>query len=209
MQFKFESAKDFSIEDLTDFYNQTREDYLVPMRMNKEDMQDYIHTFDIDLGISIVAMDQTGDRFAGLGMLGMRVKQGWITRLGVVAEFRKIGVGQMIFKRLLVNSERGGFIELQLEVIVGNPGAKKLFEKSGFESRRELVILHRLPIRIQAATSPVIECDREQAMALLAEKRPGISWVTDYRSLLKVKDLQGLRIKKDVFTTLWHNSFKT
>ena len=48
-------AERFSLEELTDLYNQTRVDYLVPMPMNASRLGDYVHDFDIDLAQSCVA----------------------------------------------------------------------------------------------------------------------------------------------------------
>ena len=50
-------ASNFSLQQLTDAYNQTRVDYIVPMPMNVARLQEYIDTYDIDLEASWVAMD--------------------------------------------------------------------------------------------------------------------------------------------------------
>ena len=42
-------ADHFTVQELTDLYNQTRVDYLVPMPMNSDRLNEYIHDFDIDL----------------------------------------------------------------------------------------------------------------------------------------------------------------
>ena len=38
-------ASQFTTEELTDFYNETRVDYLVPMPMSVDVMAEYIHDF--------------------------------------------------------------------------------------------------------------------------------------------------------------------
>ena len=40
-------AERFSLQELTDLYNQTRVDYLVPMPMNASRLGDYVTDFDI------------------------------------------------------------------------------------------------------------------------------------------------------------------
>jgi len=62
-------AKEFSTEQLTDFYNQTRVDYLVPMPMSVEVMGEYIHDFDVNLDLSPIIFDEENNEFLGLGML--------------------------------------------------------------------------------------------------------------------------------------------
>ena len=75
------SAAKFTIQELTDLYNQTRVDYLVPMPMSAERLAEYIRDFDVDLARSCVARAAHG-QVLGLGMLGVRDDKAWITRLG-------------------------------------------------------------------------------------------------------------------------------
>ena len=75
-------ASQFTIEQLTAIYNQTRVDYMVPMPMNVARLAEYIATYDVDLDHSLVAMQ--GSELLGVAMLGMREGRAWITRLGVL-----------------------------------------------------------------------------------------------------------------------------
>ena len=87
-------ASDFTVEELTDAYNRTRTDYLIPMPMNPNRMQEYIDLYDVDLSRSKVALE--GDTIVGLGMLGVRSGMSWITRLDAavdpLAVRRRLGV---------------------------------------------------------------------------------------------------------------------
>ena len=49
----------FSVEELTEAYNQTRVDYMVPMPMNATRLREYIHVYDVDLAQSLVAVDDS------------------------------------------------------------------------------------------------------------------------------------------------------
>ena len=80
-------ADRFTIQELTDLYNQTRVDYLVPMPMSADRLSEYIHDFDVDLKLSCVARDTDG-QVLGLSMLGVRKDIAWITRLGVIPTTR-------------------------------------------------------------------------------------------------------------------------
>ena len=76
-------ASDFTLDELTQAYNQTRTDYLIPMPMNPDRLNEYITLYDIDLHCSRVAV--AGETIVGLAMLGRRGDQGWVTRLGAVS----------------------------------------------------------------------------------------------------------------------------
>ena len=61
-------ADQFTIEQLTEAYNQTRVDYIVPMPMNAARLQEYIDVYDVELAASWVAVNEQ-DEPLGLGML--------------------------------------------------------------------------------------------------------------------------------------------
>ena len=61
-------ASKFTFEQLTNAYNETRVDYLVPMPMNVARLMEYCRVYDVSLEHSCVAVE--GDVMLGLGMLG-------------------------------------------------------------------------------------------------------------------------------------------
>ena len=75
-------ADSFTFEELTEAYNQTRVDYVVPMPMNVAKLREYVRVYDVSLNHSVVAIGE--DLMLGLGMLGVRQNRCWITRLGVL-----------------------------------------------------------------------------------------------------------------------------
>ena len=131
MSIELVKASSYSIEELTESYNQTRVDYMVPMPMNAARLAEYIHIYDIDLEQSLVALD--GEQMLGLGMLAVRKGRSWITRLGLVANTRGKGIGRKVMEGLLANSEALSIPLTMLEVIKGNEPAHNLFRSLGFE----------------------------------------------------------------------------
>jgi ribosomal protein S18 acetylase RimI-like enzyme len=136
-------ASDFSLEDITDAYNRTRTDYIIPMPMSPGRLQEYIELYDISLPLSRVAViDQS---IVGLGMLGIREAQAWITRLGVLPDGRRQGIGSAILQALLEGAIANEMPIVWLEVIRGNKPAHELFLKYGFQPTRELIVARRPP----------------------------------------------------------------
>ena len=68
-------ASDFSFEELTEAYNQTRVDYIVPMPMNAAKLREYVETYDVDMDASAVVVE--GSQILALGMLGTREGRAW------------------------------------------------------------------------------------------------------------------------------------
>lgn len=197
-------AKEFSTEKLTDFYNQTRVDYLVPMPMSVEVMGEYIHDFDVNLDLSPIIFDEENNEFLGLGMLGVRGNKSWITRLGVTPNARRRGAGALVMQAMLEHSQKLGVKKTILEVIKNNTPAQTLFKKNGFERTKEFLVLRRAPIR--PPLSPEGEITwlyRNDALAALRSYPHSLTWVNALASMENASMFQGFSIKCKDGTQGW------
>lgn len=191
------SCDQYSDQQLAEVYNQARVDYIVPMPMNAKRMREYIDNYDLDLEASIVARNLEG-MDAGIGMLGLRDERSWITRLGVAPHNRGLRVGQFLMDELLQKSHDKGVSFVQLEVIVGNEPAFRLFQKLGFEETRELMIIRRPPGKfvtndaLDNLTTTTI--DDSDIPTYLAKRETGASWVEETASLLNAGSLRGVTV---------------
>lgn len=187
-------ATEYTVEELTAAYNQTRVDYIVPMPMNVARLQAYIDTYDCDLTRSVVARE--GDQILGLAMLGVRPGHTWITRLGVLPVKRRNGSGEQMMRYLIDQSQKLGVEHIILEVIKNNVPAHTLFRKLGFEETRELLILRRPPgpPKNEVPQYEVVHGDEEAALALLRRRRSTPSWLDEYDSLKNAGDLACLEV---------------
>jgi ribosomal protein S18 acetylase RimI-like enzyme len=193
-------ADQFTPEDLTEAYNQTRMDYLVPMPMNVTRFQEYARVHDIVLSSSCVVYDAEAELILGLGMLGLRGERSWITRLGVLPYGRRLGTGSAIMSGLLAESERLGVKTVWLEVIKGNTPAHQLFYKFGFVDVRELVVARRPPNpdisqaaldRIKRVTS----LNHEDAIILLSHRKERPNWLNETETFQNVRNLSALLVE--------------
>lgn len=191
-------ASRYDYKQLADIYNQARVDYIVPMPMNARRMEEYVTTYDIDLSASVVALNGERDE-CGVGMVGVRGDRTWITRLGVIPERRGYRLGQFLMEQMIETSLNLNARSIQLEVIVGNEPAYRLFQKLGFVDTRQLVIVRRPPTPV--APHPlydaaiVSEIDPADIPACLEQREPGASWVEETQSLLNAERLCGLSIE--------------
>ena len=186
-------ASQFTVQTLTDIYNDTRTDYIVPMPMNVAKMQAYIDHYDVDLSQSAVAVSEEG--FLGLGMLGVREDRTWITRLGVTPNGRQKGVGRRLMDTLLQNSQHLKAQAIILEVIKDNTPAHTMFKSFGFQLTRELLVIRRPPKPIQAvvANIPNLQTlDHPQTVHLLATRTDVSSWVSATPSMQNAGNLSAL-----------------
>jgi ribosomal protein S18 acetylase RimI-like enzyme len=185
-------ASDFSIEELTKAYNQTRTDYLIPMPMNPGRLQEYITLYDVDMPASRVAIiDQA---IVGLGMLGARSGTGWITRLGVLPEGRRRGVGSSILQALLDEATTLDHSAVWLEVISGNIPAHELFLKYNFTETRELIVARRSPITARNMSAvkdarKVRYLQHDEVVDLHCQRRQRMNWLNSVETMRNVRRL--------------------
>jgi ribosomal protein S18 acetylase RimI-like enzyme len=188
------SAERFTLQELTELYNQTRVDYLVPMPMNAERLAEYIHDFDIDLAHSCVARAADG-QMLGLSMLGVRREKAWVTRLGVLPVSRRTGAGSALMDFMLAGAASLGLKETDLEVIKNNVPAYNLFLHKGFAETNEYLVMRRAP---HPSTEPlhgnVTWLDAEAALESLGSYPRHLTWINASESMSNSPNVQGLRI---------------
>ncbi len=204
MGLKILPASQFTTEELTDFYNETRVDYLVPMPMSVEVMAEYIHDFDVDLEHSPIIQDTESGEFLGLGMLGVREESSWITRLGITPAARRRGAASAIMEAMFASSRQIGSKRTILEVIKKNTPARKLFEKNGFQKTRELLVLRRAPIRPPLSpTGKINWLYRKDALVALRTYPHSLTWINDLSSMENASMFQGFSIELNDGTRGW------
>lgn len=188
----------FDYARLVDAYNQTRVDYLVPMPLNAARFQEYSRVYDISLPHSNVALQD--DVLFGLGMLGIRHKRTWVSRLGVLPEGRRQGTGQAIMDELFRQSHLLKAETIWLEVIKGNIPAHTLFLKCGFEETRELIVARRPPqpgedLPPDLRVKQVTPLDHEDALILLSHRQNHPNWLNEIESFQHVRNLSALLVE--------------
>jgi ribosomal protein S18 acetylase RimI-like enzyme len=194
MSYPFEliPAKAFSYEELTEAYNNTRVDYIVPMPMNANKLREYVETYDVDMEASAVAVD--GNEVLGLGMLGVRKNRAWITRLGVIRNNRRNGTGEGLVDHLIDQARQRDQVSIILEVIEDNTPAYSLFTKKGFKDTRDLLVLRRPPNDV-IPPHPEAQFQTlgyKDALELLQRRCSIPSWLDEYQSLVNAGYLSAL-----------------
>jgi len=204
MALKITPASQFTLDELTRFYNQTRVDYLVPMPMSPDVMGEYIHDFDVNLDLSPIITDADSGQFLGLGMLGVRDDRAWVTRLGVLPNTRRTGAGGAAMDTMLENSRKIGAKKIILEVIKHNTPAQTLFKKSGFRQTIEFLVLRRAPLR--PPLSPEGEITwlyRKDALAALRSYPYPLTWVNALESMENASMFQGFSLTMKSGAKAW------
>ncbi|MCA9998530.1 MAG: GNAT family N-acetyltransferase [Anaerolineales bacterium] len=191
-------ADHFTYEELTDAYNQTRVDYLVPMPMNVARLKEYTRVYDVDLQGSCVAT--IDNDMLGLGMLGVRHNRSWITRLGVLPSGRRHGTATAIMETLIQQARQRQLDQVWLEVIQGNAPAHTLFCKMGFRETRELIVARRPPNPnsnngYADQVKKVTALGHDEAIALLAGRPQRANWLNETETMRNIRNLSALVVE--------------
>ena len=188
-------ANQFNFEQLTAIYNQTRVDYMVPMPMNAARLAEYVSTYDVKLEHSLVAATPQGEML-GVIMMGLRKDRSWITRLGVLPNTRRGGIGNALFGGLIERAVNLSINFHMLEVIKNNVPAHQLFLKFGFREVGELLVLRRAPNAQQR--SPIIadaqRLERAESLILVGHDRGTQPWTNQSESLINANEVSGIRL---------------
>jgi len=189
-------ADQFTMQELTELYNQTRVDYLVPMPMSADRLSEYVRDFNVDLHHSTIARSADGE-VLGLSMLGFRNQIAWITRLGVLPSTRRTGAGSALMDSMLENAAKLNATEIHLEVIKNNEPAYKLFVKKGFVETGTYLVMRHAP---QPRTLPLrqgdaVLLDADAALKKL-ETYPGhLTWINARASMQNMPNTEGVRLE--------------
>lgn len=124
----FAPADSLPLDDLASLFNAGYEGYVVPFRVEPEQLMTWVEAWHIDLRRSRIAPGE------GVVLLGVRGRSGWVGGLGVVPAARRRGVGRALMEAVLAEAPA----DVTLEVIEQNEPAIRLYESLRFERTRVL-----------------------------------------------------------------------
>lgn len=142
-EIEFKAPSEDDIPDLAVSIMESFKDYYVPMVIDEAVLRAFIQTYDIDLGLSVVALDRGGS-YIGQSLTGRRGDRTWVAATGIRPDTRDKGIGLGMLARQIdvIRSVRAR--EVALEVLVQNVKAKRIYQGAGFKRRRDLYSFRRL-----------------------------------------------------------------
>ena len=182
------SARLLSSSDRATLFTAAYEGYLLPFRIDEQQLAVMDAAFDIDVDASRIAF-RDGEP-VGLGNLGVRCEDAWIGGVGVVTAARRSGVGEALMGALHEQARERGVRRIWLEVIDRNLGAFALYEKLGYRVVRDVEVwsLPKEDGPFAARDVPAAE-----AHARVRELRSGREpWQRADATLTSYDDLRGL-----------------
>lgn len=136
----FASAATFPLERVTQAFNLGFAQYYLPMNQTPEGMAAMMRENDVILDASAVLL--IDGAIAGIGLVAIRGRRGWVAGMGVAPVWRGQGIGQQLLSHLLDNLAARGVNWAQLEALDANAPALALYHRMGFQVIRPLTVYH-------------------------------------------------------------------
>jgi GNAT superfamily N-acetyltransferase len=179
-----EPASRLSLDELSALVTRCYEGYYVSISLDAAMYARMVRAWDLDLDRSRVLMVD-GTRVA-VAILGVRGDRGWIGGMGVVPEARGSGHGRAAMESVLAEARAAGLTQVDLEVLVHNTPAARIYEAMGFRDTRTLNVWAR-EAGLAPPPAPALRVDvvpLDEALAAHARLHAARSpWQRDLRSL--------------------------
>ena len=132
-------AETLAPERVVEAFNRSFEGYFVPMTHTVDSLHTLIEVNDVALAHSFAAVDEQG-RPGGVVMLAIRGSRGWIAGMGLAPEWRGCGQAVPLMEAALAEARRLGLDSVELEALVQNTPARRLYTRLGFAEERSLAV---------------------------------------------------------------------
>lgn len=163
------AADGFGDEALAELFTLVYAGYAVPMHVDGPTMRFMRVAADVDLAASRVLRD--GADAVAIALLGRRGESGYIAGMGVAPAHRGRGLGEAVMRAVLDSARAAGVTRVQLEVLVQNAAALRLYERLGFRHLRDLEVWS-FPAPAPEAGGPALApATLEEAHAFIREHR--------------------------------------
>ncbi|GEM_PF-2115263 len=139
--YHFDQAAGYSLVQLAELVTAAFHGYAVPVNETPARLARLIRMQGLDLASSVVI--RCGSQLVGVSFLGLRNTRAWISAFGIIPAFRGRGLARRLMDHLIVQARSAGAHDVRLEVLVGNPVARRVYLQSGFRVQRELVTMER------------------------------------------------------------------
>ncbi|MDR2221780.1 MAG: GNAT family N-acetyltransferase [Flavobacteriaceae bacterium] len=142
MAIEVRSLQNVTVTELTDVFNDSFSDYIIPLHLTEQNMSFKLYSELIDLALSVGVYDE--QRLVGFMLTGVRNEGAeryyYNAGTGVIPTYRGQGLVALMYEYALpIWKKEEKRINLFLEVIKGNDKAIKAYKTQGYEISRDLL----------------------------------------------------------------------
>lgn len=133
---EFKTLENTSVSEIVETFNLAFSDYVTPLQLTLQQLQNKIIAEDINLHWSVGAFKN--DKLVGYILHGLRDNTLYNGGTGVVPEFRGKQITKKLYAFIFEKIKNSDISSIQLEVITENKKAINIYEQVGFEKVRTL-----------------------------------------------------------------------
>jgi ribosomal protein S18 acetylase RimI-like enzyme len=113
------------------------------VNLGLSDTKPYIKSYlKRNTGFSFVAINST-DKIIGTVLAGNDGRRGYIYHVSVIKKYRGKGIGTELMKRCIASLKKSGLERCTVFVDKDNKASKDLWEKEGWNYRKDLQVMHK------------------------------------------------------------------
>lgn len=168
-------ASEYSLVELSNMLNRCYEGYIVPFQVPVEFAVAMFRNDSVDFWHSAVALDDATPSLdpIALSLIARRGRNSRLAAFAVAPEKRGSGVGKWLLQQVVLQARERQDAAMELEVIIGNDAAERLYSSAGFQRVCRLRgYIGKDPAGKSDADLEEVE-PRQVALAMLSE---GKSW---------------------------------
>jgi len=128
---RVQTGLDLSTSEICDALNRCYEGYIVPFHVPVEFAALMNRVESVDLSASLFVNEKKS--ISALALIGRRGQNSRLAAFAVAPERRGTGLGKWLLEQVLNDARKRNDAVMDLEVIIGNTAAEKLYRRMGFE----------------------------------------------------------------------------
>jgi RimJ/RimL family protein N-acetyltransferase len=187
--YKFTTGDKFSSEQQLAWQNEGFKDYFVDFSFDQFSFEAILACQYQHVSLLSLYMHDDKDEFVGFGRTAIRGQRAWVAGFAIAPAFRGKGVGALLLREYLqLLKEQSNIVTVQLECIMANTRALKLYQKFGFSINYDLWNYTVEDIKsLEPATSTDLTVQTSDQLDLdlpWLQHRTTYSWQREFSSLV-------------------------
>lgn len=205
---RIEPGGDYLLPAFCEGFNSGFSDYKYGAQMDEPQFVKFMARSGIDLANCVVLLQRSANGWqgAGVALAALDGERAWCSGLAVAPPLRRCGHGRKLMQALQARVAQAGAETLQLEVLVDNAPARRLYRSLGYEPLRNLIYwrTESAPPSIHGSADLHAANPAEALDRVYAWQRSAPAWQRSQRAVaLYLDELWAYRMEHGGETTGW------
>lgn len=183
---------------VVNLYNKIYSDYYFDIHYDIVSFRHYLKKLPADLEISQAI--KVDNNLVGLAIVSLKNKKSWISSLGIIKEYRRQSLGDILLNKVIVDMKEAGVQQIGLEALDFNYPANKLYIKHGFKIVSKLTSLkgdlnnyQKCDLELEKLPFSIAKkYIKDNSMHVWSRRKPSLSKNTEWVVMKNNNELQAI-----------------